>query len=248
MNVYRTAVSWQSSANQFRTQPLQVRRKLFVMLSFLRQNTPRTNTAHLNPIKYEGGRAQQHFHDTASQYMVTDIMPATTSKHGRSFFNPPLHFHAHQTEDFEVVSGIGRWYLDGRTVLAEKAGKVHIPQGVFHRFENASETGEDLVVSFRLDEQDFMAEERFFRNFFGYIDDCFKTGKSPSFLQLCLFLYTIRTPVVLPGLGQKSTWLGRQLSWAAMLLFGVVIGQGLLGYKSSYPEYYRERVEPSKTK
>lgn len=218
------------------------------MLSILRQNTPRTNAAHINPIRYEGGRAQQHFHDSSSQYMVTDIMPPTTSEHGRSFFNPPLHFHMYQTELFEVDSGVGRWYLDGETILARKGEKIHIPMSAFHRFENASETGEDLVVSFRLDKQDFIAEERFFRNFFGYVDDCFKAGHSPSFLQLCLFLYTIDAPVVLPGLGEKSTWFGRQVSWAAMVLFGPIVGQGLLGYKQSYPEYYQERVENGKTK
>lgn len=211
------------------------------MLSFLRQNTPRTFTAHLNPIKYENGRAQQHFHDTASQYMVTDIMPATTLEHGRSFFNPPLHFHLYQTEDFEVISGVGRWYLDGNATLAGKGNKIHIPKAAFHRFENASETGEDLVVSFRLDDQDFVAEERFFRNFFGYIDDCSKHGHDPSFFQICLFLYTINAPFVLPGLGQRSTWIGRQVSWVAMVLFGLAIGQGLLGYRQSYAEYYQDK-------
>jgi hypothetical protein len=40
------------------------------------------------------------------------------------------------------------------------------PNGAYHCFENPSTTGEDLVVDFRLDKQDWEMEERFFRNFF----------------------------------------------------------------------------------
>jgi hypothetical protein len=144
----------------------------------------------------------------------------------------------YQTEDFEVLSGVGRWFIDGEAILVKKGEKVHIPVNAFHRFENASEDGEALVVSFRLDEQNFVAEERFFRNFFGYIDDAQKAGQDPSIFQLCRFLYTINCPVVLPGLGDKSNFLARQASWLFMLVAGVVIGEWVLGYKSTYPEYF----------
>lgn len=210
------------------------------MLSILRQNIPRTKTSHLNPVTYEDGRASQHFHDAMHQYLVTHTIPATTAEHGRSFVNPPPHFHMYQTEDFEIISGIGRFFLDGKTTIAKPGDKVHIPMMGFHCFENASETGEDLVVSVRLDEQDFKNEERFFRNFFGYFDDLRQTGQQPSFFQLCLFLYTIRCPVVMPGADQKSNYIGRQISWLVMVIAGLVIGEWLLGYKKSYPEYFSD--------
>lgn len=219
------------------------------MLSFLRTNTPRTTTAHLNPITYEDGRASQHFHSPSATYMMTDVLPATTPEHGRSFMNPPLHHHMYQTEDFEVVSGEGRWYLDGTAVTIRKGDKVHIPRNAFHRFENASEQGQDLVVSFRLDEQDFVAEERFFRNFFGYIDDVRKSGQQPSIFQICRFLYTIDGPLVLPlpGLGQRSNLVARLLNWCFMVVAGVVVGEWLLGYKGSYPEYFRSEEDKRKS-
>lgn len=208
------------------------------MLSFLRTVTPRSVTAHQNPVIYEDGRAYQKFHSPSQQYMVTDLMPATTTEHGRSYFNPPLHFHMYQTEDFEVISGVGRWWLDGETILLKKGEKIHIPMNAFHRFENASEDGEGLVVSFRLDKQDWEMEERFFRNFFGYLEDVKKAGQEPSIFQIMLFLYSVHAPPVLPGIGQKSTFVGRQLSWFFMAVMGVVVGQWLLGYQITYPEYY----------
>lgn len=217
------------------------------MLSVLRQNTPRTTSAHLNPVKYEGGRSSQQFHNSSHRYMVTHVFPATTAEHGRSIFNPPPHYHGYQTEDFEVMSGVACFYINGSTTVAKKGDKVHIPMRAYHRFENVSKDGEDLVVSFRLDEQDFATEESFFRNFFGYIDDALRIGQQPSFFQLCLFLHTMRAPVILPGLGQKSTFIGRQVSWYVMLFAGIVIGEWLLGYKRTYPEYY-SNSEQKKTK
>ncbi|KAJ9603163.1 hypothetical protein H2200_012458 [Cladophialophora chaetospira] len=217
------------------------------MLSFLRASTPRTTTAHLNPITYDGGRASQHFHNPSAKYLVTDVLPATTPKHGRSFMNPPLHFHMYQTEDFEVVSGLGRWFIDGEPILVKPGESVHIPMGAFHRFENASEDGEDLVTSFRLDEQNFEKEERFFRNFFGYIEDAYKAGQQPSLFQLWLFLNSVDAPVVLPGLGEKSNFLARQASWLFMFIGGVVIGGWVLGYKATYPEYFVSEKDKAKT-
>lgn len=206
------------------------------MLSILRQNTPRTTTAHLNPIQYEGGRSSQHFHDTSHRYMVTHVIPAITAEHRPSIFNPPAHYHGTQTEDFEVMSGVARFYIDGSPTVARKGDIVHIPMKAFHRFENISKKGEELVVSFRLDEQDFPTEESFFRNFFGYIDDTLRAGQQPSLFQLCLFLVTMKAPLAL--LGQKSTFIGRQMSWFVMVFAGIFVGEWLLGYKRTYPEYY----------
>jgi hypothetical protein len=157
-------------------------------------------------------------------------------------FNPPLHIHMYQVETFHVDSGVGRWILDGKEHIRRPGEDIVIPTGAYHRYENASETGEDLAVSFRLDKQDFVMEERFFRNFFGYLDDVRKAGQAPSIFQLMRFLYTVDGPLALTVFGQKSTWLGRQLSWLLMVVIGVVIGEWLLGYKGTYLEYYNPKA------
>ena len=208
------------------------------MLSILRTNTPRTKSALLNPVYYEDGRSSQHFHSPSHQYMVTDTSPADSVEHGRSMFNPPKHFHMYQTEEFSIVSGVARFFLDDETHIRQKGDIQRIPAGAFHCYENASETGEDLVVSFRLDEQRFAMEERFFRNFFGYLDDVRKAGQQPSIFQLFRFLYSMDAPLAVPVLGVKSHWVSRQVSWLIMIVAGVVIGEWLLGYQVTYPEYY----------
>lgn len=110
-----------------------------------------------------------------------------------------------------------------------------IPAGRYHRFENASQE-EDLVVDVQLNPEDYENEQRFFRNFFGYHDDCKKSNTAPSFFQLMVFLHSADTPLALPLPHEK---LGVYVSW----LFLVVIafyGRVVLGYKTSYPEYYEE--------
>ena len=153
-------------------------------------------------------------------------------------FNPPLHIHLKQVETFHVDSGIGRWILDGEEHIRRPGEDIVIPIGAFHRYENASVDGEDLAVSFRLDKQDWAMEERFFRNFFGYLDDVRKAGQEPSLFQLMRILYSVDGPLAVTLFGQKSTWLGLQLSWLLMFVTGVVIGEWLLGYQATYKEYY----------
>jgi mannose-6-phosphate isomerase-like protein (cupin superfamily) len=208
------------------------------MLSFLRTTTPRTPTASQNPIFYEDGRASQHFHSPSEPYMVTDTIPATTLAHGRSFFNPPPHFHMYQTEEFHVVSGTARFFLNGSSHDYNAGEIIHIPIGAYHCFENASTTGEDLVIEFRLDVQDWVMEERFFRNFFGYLDDVRKAGQQPSIHQLFRFLYSVNGPLAVPVPSAKSNWISRLVSWLVMVVAGVLIGEWMLGYKGTYPEYY----------
>ena len=205
------------------------------MLSFLAQRTPRTNTANLNPIPYEDGRSSQHFFNPQAKYMVCDTSPATTAEY-RSFFNPPMHFHKYQTEEFHVVSGTARFFLDGATHIRKPGDIQFIPMGSYHCYENASEDGEDLVIEFRLDEQKWEMEERFFRNFFGYLDDCRKAKQSPSLFQLMRFLYSVNAPLAIPVPG--PAWVGRQVSWVVVLIMGLVVGEWLLGCKESYDEYY----------
>jgi mannose-6-phosphate isomerase-like protein (cupin superfamily) len=208
------------------------------MFSFLAQHPLHTNTASLNPITYEDGRSSQIFFNPSAKYMVRHTIFATTTKKGRSFFNPPMHFHMYQTEEFQVVSGVARFALDGEKIM-RNAGEIQvIPKGRYHCFENASESGEDLVIDLRLDQQVWEMEERFFRNFFGYLEDCHKAKQSPSLFQILLFLHTVDGPLAIPVPG--PAWLGRQISWVFMVVLGVVVGEWLLGYSGTYSAYYTD--------
>lgn len=210
------------------------------MLSVFRQDFPRTTSSHLNDISYEDGRSKQKFFKNHDHWTIQHTIAPTTTQHGPSFMAPPLHYHMNQIEKFNIQFGTGRFFSDG-TVTVTKAGDyIEIPAGAFHRFENASEDGEDLVVDVNLVEEDMVMDQRFFRNFLGYIDDSIKAKQQPSFFQLCLFLYTFDCPVVLPFLGEKSTALGRRISWVVMFIAGVIVGEWLLGYRRTYPEYYRD--------
>ena len=210
------------------------------MLSFLRANTPRTVSAHQNPIFYEDGRTYQQFYSPSDPYMVKHSIPPTTTEHGRSFFNPPHHLHMYQLEEFRVISGKARFVLDGVSHIRGEGELIQIPTAVYHRFENASEDGQHLVIDFRLDPQDWVMEEKFFRNFFGYLDDVRKAGQQPSIFQVLLFLHSVDGPLAVPVFGPKSNWASRQVSWLLMMVVGVVIGEWVLGYKATYPEYYTE--------
>lgn len=79
------------------------------MLSFLRTTTPRTSSAHLNPVFYEDGRSHQRFRDHSSPYMVTITSEPNSVEHGNSMFHPPMHFHMYQTEDFLIDEGSARF-------------------------------------------------------------------------------------------------------------------------------------------
>lgn len=90
------------------------------------------------------------------------------------------------------------------------------------------------MVDIQLDPEDYENEQRFFRNFFGYLDDCKGAGAAPSLFQLMVFLRSADTPLALP-VGNEAV--GVWVSWVFMV---VVAGWGkwVLGYKESYPEYY----------
>jgi len=173
---------------------------------------------------------------------MTHRLPPTTKENGISIIQPPFHYHIYQSEYFNVRSGTGNFFRgqDPKPFiqLSSEEGKpkqASIPAGQYHRFENASAT-EDFVLDIHLTPEDYENEQRFFRNFFGYLDDCKKAKKEPSFFQLLVFLYSADTPLALPA---PTEFIGR---WASRVFLIVVAGWGrwVLGYKSSYPEYYEE--------
>ena len=174
---------------------------------------------------------------------MTHTIPPTTREHGESIVQPPFHYHVHQSEKFHVVSGEGAFWigLDSKPcmTLSSKPGQQStggVEAKRYHRFENASKI-DDLVIDVQLDPEDYANEQRFFRNFFGYLDDCKKNKVAPSLFQLLVFLHSADTPLALP---LPNEWLGVWVS--RVFLIGVAFwGRWMLGYKTNYPEYFEER-------
>lgn len=93
-------------------------------------------------------------------------------------------------------------------------------------------------MDIQLDPEDYENEQRFFRNFFGYLDDCKRTRTSPSVFQLFVFLHSADTPLAMPmpfGLEGVGVW----LSWILMVVVAY-LGRYVLGYQQSYAEYYEK--------
>lgn len=209
------------------------------MFSILRGATPpRRHTANQATIKFEDGISSMTFHAPHERYFVTNYIP-----NNKSMFNPPQHLHLFQTEEFLIEQGTGIWYQPtapnpAHRRIVKNAGEIiNLPKGTYHRFENASDT-EPMVIKIRVEPpgENAVKEEQFFRNFFGYLEDCRKQGSQPSIFQLELFLHTIDGPLAIPCPGPDGIkwWVSRIM----MLFLGVVIGEWVLGYKRTYPEYY----------
>lgn len=200
------------------------------MLSFLRaQQPPRTTTSHLDTITYEDGRSSQTFHPPTAEYFVTHTLPPASHP---TFFAPPLHYHMTQTEYFLVRSGHARFHLSGASKVYDAGTIATIPVRAYHRFENASDA-EPLVVDIRLDPHRWEMEVSFFRNFFGYVEDCRVAGVQPSSLQLLRFLHAADTPwrFRCPGRsGLGIGWIG--CFWCC---WGSWLGSGCWGIRGRIP-------------
>lgn len=212
------------------------------MLSFLRGRGPiKRETSKENPVYFENGTASMEFHRRGEEWSMTHVIP-----NNKSMFNPPLHVHLNQDEYFVVKEGAGVWYLPTtsnpalRKQVVKAGGQpISIPAAKFHRFENVSTT-ERLVINIRFDPETSPrgADEAFFRNFFGYLEDCRLSNIGPSIFQLGLFGHTVDGPLAIPVPGPDfvKAWVSRVFSF----LLGIVIGEWILGYRRSYPEYSRE--------
>ncbi|KAF5962960.1 integral membrane protein PTH11 [Fusarium bulbicola] len=212
-----------------------------IMLSFLRSSGPaRTQNAQNNPILYEGGKSSVTFSGPGSKYIMTHRIPPTNKENGVSIIAPPFHYHIYQDEFFRVQSGKGNFYrgLDAKpfAVLSDDPdgqATASVKAGYFHRFENATED-RDLVVDIHLTPESYENEQQFFRNFFGYLDDCKASGSAPSIFQLLVFLHSADTPLVIPI---PWEFFGRVVS-RILLTTAAYWGRFVLGYKQTYPEYY----------
>lgn len=73
----------------------------------------------------------------------------------------------------------------------------------------------------------------FFRNIYSYLDDCYLQNVSPSLPQLLMMLDSAEISMAFPG----PAVIARPASYVFGVVFGRWLG-ALLGYKSSYPEYW----------
>lgn len=210
------------------------------MFAFLRPSLPpRTNTASSSTIVYEDGASSVEFFSANSDYIFRNIHPPF-NKDRPSIMTPPPHYHIYQTENFRIVSGSVNLFKDKvdkpwLTLSADDPDApktATVPKRVCHTIHNASTT-EKLVVDVKLSPENYEAEQQFFRNFFGYLDDCRKAESPPSIFQLMVFLHAADTPIALPLSGNLG-FLASRLFLISMALWG----KWALGYKTSYPEYY----------
>ena len=125
--------------------------------------------------------------------------------------------------------------LEGSTQLIPVGSSITIAPGLYHTFVNDSAT-EEMEVSTGLDPAERERDEAFFRNLYGYLDDCRKAGMAPHVAQMCLFLWFFDCYLALPG----PKWVGRPASRVLSFVVGVVLGKWVLGMRESYEEYYVE--------
>ncbi|KAI1338692.1 hypothetical protein F5Y15DRAFT_416916 [Xylariaceae sp. FL0016] len=150
---------------------------------------------------------------------------------------PPLHLHFKQDEFFKVESGILAAIVDGKEQRVTKDdGILRIPAGCRHRFWSYPSATESLVFYAWPDpckDVDNILDINFLRNAVGYLSDCEKQGLQPSLFQVILFYHDA-----------SSLWTPPFLNWVPVPLINVMhyvlaywVAAGILGYKSSYPEY-----------
>ncbi|KAK7215704.1 hypothetical protein V2G26_003707 [Clonostachys chloroleuca] len=201
---------------------------------------PRTNRAEQNPIIYEDGASFLEFMPSGSDYVLRNMHPPFNADRP-SIMVPPLHYHIHQTEHFRIHSGTCHLYqkvtdVPWKTISvmnSEAPKTAYVPSGIYHSLKNASTT-EPMIIDVNLTPEDYEGEQKFFRNFFGYLDDCRKAEQPPSLFQLMVFLRAADTPLGLPA---PTELVGRVASNFFMNAMGWY-GKWILGYKESYPEYY----------
>lgn len=200
------------------------------MLSFLVTQPPRTKRAHLRTYPTEDSTSRTEFLavDPSSKYVIR-----STQRPGPSIHDPPYHWHKYQTESFTVESGEFLATLDGEEQTFTAGEVCTITPGRLHTYRNGS-SDQELTFCIGFDPQERGRDEAFFRNIYGYVDDCRKAGMKPSICQLCLWLHTFDCYLALPGPKVLALWASEWLVW----ILGVVVGKWLLGMKETYPEYY----------
>lgn len=135
------------------------------MLSFLAKRTPRTTTAHLNPITFDSGLSSIEFKPPTDRYLVINRWPPASNPRTQNIaLKPPLHWHRYQSETFHVLEGSAEFTYEGAKSIKSVGESITIPPRVIHTFCNASST-ESLVVEFALEPRE-LGDEAFFRESF----------------------------------------------------------------------------------
>ncbi|KAJ5896790.1 uncharacterized protein N7473_006189 [Penicillium subrubescens] len=208
------------------------------MLSFLAKRVPRTITANQNLVVFDGGRSFIEFKAPTDRYLVVNRWPPSSSDANRNIaLQPPLHWHRHQTETFHVLHGTAEFVCNGHKIIKKAGDLITIPAKAIHTFRNISESDE-LLIEFVLEPKWRERDEAFFRNVQSYRDDCRKAGIPRSLPQVLLFNWVGGVVLALPG----PTIISKPVGVALNLFGGLVLGKYILGYRESYPEYYKIRV------
>lgn len=144
---------------------------------------------------------------------------------------PPEHFHPVFAERFEILSGAGRYRLDGQEYAVQPGDVVHIPLGSRH-LHPWSVSDEELhmrqVIELARPDLDLLsAAENFFESLFALARDG-KVGRDglPNLLQFAV-LAEAASPLAYPA--------GMPVGAADVLFGGLARLGGWLGYRAYYP-------------
>jgi len=213
------------------------------MLSFLTKPFTRSQTTSQNPLVTDDGATltefliPEHPHDgfCVKQTFFREKYLKLKADGREAVITPPYHWHVNQIEYFEVEKGSMILTVDDKNqIVTPKDGKLVIKPGVYHTFHFNPDSTEDLIVRIWAEPEDG-ATEQFFRNLFSYLDDCKKNKKAPNLFQLLLILHSSETYLVLP---KVPKFIGKFVSrWVLGYVGGKMIGEKILGFKESYPEY-----------
>ena len=193
-------------------------------LAFLRgRGPPRTTTHHQNPCAFEDSQDRSFL---IEYYKPTPEFPFSF----KQVFPP--------REDGKVDAGRAIWYLwGGKTAHLKKGDEISVPMWKWHWFEADPDSEEPFSVLYRYDKEYTSMEERFFRNQLSYLSDCRRAGISQSMFQVMVFC--MHNWMVLEIISIGPDWFRFVPNTMLMVVLGS-IGEFLLGYQASYPEYYSE--------
>ncbi|KAK0842655.1 hypothetical protein LTR91_025169 [Friedmanniomyces endolithicus] len=219
----------------------------------------RSNVAHTGTLTQHNGIRSVWWESPAEGNSVRELQtthtPTAMQKPSNklNYLTPPLHWHWYQEEFFHVTEGRYIFTLEGKdmVVSASDLMPIKITPRARHTFK-ADETHEgpcsieiSTAISPRSPAGDPEGEgmnEKFFRNIYQYLDDCWVQGQAPRLPQLLLILHSAEVSLALPG----PAWLALPISYAMGVVIGLWWGGYVLGYRASYPEYYDGSRESKK--
>jgi quercetin dioxygenase-like cupin family protein len=186
-----------------------------------------------NPLTGERITFLQTTQETNGQLLrFEDVLPPG--------FSLPEHFHPHQEERHEVLSGTLRGRVGGQERDYKEGERVVGPVGVPHAWRNASSEEEELRIISEI--RPPLAFETIFETTFGLARDgkTTKQGIPKNPLQLAVLVdemrgmfYYSRVPVAV------------QEAFSALVAVVASVGR-LLGYKARYPEYSGPEEPPQR--